>query len=521
LTFDPAAVPAWSLTIHEAINVAIGNSEAVRNLGLVDAASDTDIVRSIITTYDPLAAAALADAEWGIFDPLWTTEMQWNKIDVPPGTSFGGIGNRPPQLDTADFFTGVEQLLPYGTRFRADYVTDYLFNPDHPPTLDPNPQYFSYTQFSVIQPLCQGRGTNVTMVPIRIAAAEAERTDWQFKQEMLALVRSVETAYWTLYAHQQNLRAIDETLPQFSEVVRIRRQQAQGAAGTESDVARAESELLLYQQRRLDTLSLIAEQQLVLRNLLGLPPDDNRYISLVALPVTLRPVESICDAITTAINQRPDVLRQRLAVYVALQEQVVARDSFRPRLDFDAFWRINGLGEDLGESLDVIGQNDFHDWQLGFRMEVPLGRRTGRANIRAAQFNYERERAMLQQAAHQASFEVADAYRRILFLNQQYKIVSSRIESLRQWQEGAKAQFDNPPAGMSTVFALELYLQNLRGVLDATNNANAILADYNSALARFEEVKGTLLDVRLVEVAGDATTDVPNNLPMPEIQFQD
>jgi len=36
--------------------------------------------------------------------------------------------------------------------------------------------------------------------------------------------------------------------------------------------------MLLYEQRRLDTLSMIAEQQLVIRDLLGLSLDDNRYI---------------------------------------------------------------------------------------------------------------------------------------------------------------------------------------------------------------------------------------------------
>ena len=77
---DTASADAWQLTVHEAINVALSNSEAVRNLGLLDAGSDIDKIRSIITVYDPLAAEAAADAQWGIFDPLWTTTMQWDRI---------------------------------------------------------------------------------------------------------------------------------------------------------------------------------------------------------------------------------------------------------------------------------------------------------------------------------------------------------------------------------------------------------------------------------------------------------
>ncbi|HYO23456.1 MAG TPA: TolC family protein, partial [Lacipirellulaceae bacterium] len=192
----------WDLTVQEAVQVAIGNSEAVRNLGLVEAASRNDIVRSVITAYDPLEARSEAAAQWGIFDPLWTTSMQWDRMDIPPGTSFSGLGNRPPRLDTADFETSLEQLLPLGTRVRVDSVVNYLFNPDKPPGLVPNPQYFSYTQFGFSHPLLQGSGVDVTMAPIKIASARAEQTDWQFKQEMLALVRSVETTYWSLYAQQ-------------------------------------------------------------------------------------------------------------------------------------------------------------------------------------------------------------------------------------------------------------------------------------------------------------------------------
>ncbi len=518
---DPATMPVWQLTVHEAIRIALSNSEVVRNLGLVDARSDVDIIRARITRYDPMAAYAAAAGEWGIFDPLWTTEMQWYRQDIPPGTSFSGIGNRPPELDTADFITSLEQLLPLGTRFRTDYVTDYLFNPEKPLGLDPNPQYFSYVQFGATQPVLQGLGVNVTMAPIRIAAAEAERTDWKFKQEMLALVRSVETAYWTLYAEQQNLRSLDESLPLFREIVRVREEQARGVSGTETEVARATSEYLLYEQRRLDVRSNIAEQQLVIRNLLGLSPSDGRYLTLVALPVTSPPFQTVGDAINTAVNQRPDVLRQRIAVYVAQQERVLARDSLRPKLDFNAFWRINGLGEDLGESLEVVGENDFHDWQLGFFLQVPLGRRQGRANVREAELLIQKERALLEQTAHQASFEVADAYRRIIWLSQQYQVSSDRVSALTRWRTGAQAQFENPPAGVSTVLALELYLDNLRDFVEASIKSHAILADYNSALSRLEEVKGTLLDVRLIHVAGDATEVIPEQLPAPKINVPD
>ncbi len=514
-----AAGPAWNLTLQEAVYTAMANSEAVRNLGLVEAASKNDIVRSLITTYDPMEADALAAAEWGIFDPVFTVEALWDRQNVPPGTSFSGIGNRPPLLETADNYASLEQLLPIGARVRADVVTNYLFNPEKPPGLDPNPQYFSYHQVGISQPLLRGFGVDVTMAPIKIAAAEAERTDWQFKQEMLALVRSIETTYWGLYAQQQNLKAIERAIPSFREVVRLREEQAKGAVGAESEIARAQSDYYLFEQRRLDTLSRIAEQQLVLRNLMGLPPDDCRDIVLLAVPVTTRPFETLQAAVDTAVNTRPDVLRQRLAVYVASQERLLADDALKPQLDLNGFYRVNGLGETLDESYDSKFDNNFESWNMGFFFQIPLGRRQGRAELRAAELRMSRERALLNQTAHQASYEVADAYRRINWVYQQMQVAGNRQQALDLWSQGAKAQFDSPPPGMTTVFALELYLQNLRDITDASISANALIADYNSALARLEEVKGTLLENRMVEVAGDTTGSMPAQLPAPEIQM--
>jgi hypothetical protein len=127
----------------------------------------------------------------------------------------------------------------------------------------------------------------------------------------------------------------------------------------------------------------------------------------------------------------------------------------------------------------------------------------------------------LDQAAHQSSYEVADAYRRAIWLSQQQKVMDSRVGALTQWRVGAKAQFENPPSGMSTTNALQMYLQNLRDVIDATTQSNAIMANFNDALVRLEEVKGTLLESEMVMVDGDGTDLLPPCLPTPKLQTPD
>jgi hypothetical protein len=240
---------------------------------------------------------------------------------------------------------------------------------------------------------------------------------------------------------------------------------------------------------------------------------------LLAIPATTRPAETLQCAVQRAINSRPDVLRQRLAVYIASQERLLAENNLQPQLDLNGFWQTNGLGEDLDQSFESKNTNDFESWQMGVFFQIPLGRRQGRAELQAAQLRVSRERAMLEQTAHQASYEVVDAYRRLNWTYQQLEIAANRERALNQWSEGARATFENPPPGVTTVFALEMYLANLRDITDATFSKNALLADYNSALARLAEVTGSLLDNRLVEIAGDASDTLPSQLPPAEIQL--
>ncbi len=512
----------WPMTLNEALSIALENSEIVRSSGLIAAqSSNTDRIRAGATAYDQRIAEYNRDGSWGIFDPVLTAEMQWQRSDLPPGLSFGGIGNRPNQLDQADFDLSLDQLTPSGTRWSVDYSTDYLFNPARPASLNPNPQHFSTLQFGVVQPLLQGLGYDVNLAPIRIASAQAEQTGWEFKREMLALVRSVETAYWDMHALQRDRTVLDETIPMFAEIVRVRESQHRSDAITDSEVARAEVNLLRYEQQRMDILSNIEEQQLVLRNLLGLDPSDGRQLEAMALPRIVLPIEEPQEAVRVALNQRPDILRQRLAVYVSSQQKIVARDSLRPKLDGVGLWRMNGLDNDVGGSLGQLFGDDYNDWELGIRLEVPLGRRKAWADVRSSDLEIRRQRALLEQVAHQASFEVADAYRRIYWLHRENDVALRRISAMKRWQVGAKKVFENPPPGTDLTDALESYVDTLKGYVEASHKQHAVQSNFNSALARLEEVKGTLLAQRDIEVQGDPTDRIHEQVDLPSISQPD
>src|SRR4029079_3520733 len=69
-------------------------------------------------------------------------------------------------------------------------------------------------------------------------------------------------------------------------------------------------------------------------------------------------------------------------------------------------------------------------------------------------------------------------------------------------------RFLTPAAGVSLLQALDIYSRSIQASVTATKNAAELLAQYNTALARLEESKGTLLDEHGIYIYGDPCTEV-------------
>lgn len=500
---DPNIAPKIELSLYGAVKTAMENSPVIRASSLTETFSRVDGIRTLDTSYDQIISREEIQVALSRFDTQFEAAMFWNKEDVPPGTSFGGIGNRPPMSDRAAFEAELSQLLKTGARVRANFATDYFFIPPPLPGPNPNPQYFSTLQFGIAQPLLRGSGVETVMAPIGIAQAQASQSVWDFKQDVLAMVRSVEQAYWGLYAAQQNLKAIDTALPLYHNVIRVQQERSNVGTGDQSELAQARADLLALQRQRLATLSAIAEQELVLRRLIGMPPKDGNILILTDEPIRAPLVPDYQWTVATALQQRPDILRQRLAVHIANLDALLARDAYRPRLDLEANYGYNGLGDEINDSLDVLFGNRYNDWEVGLTFEMPLQRTAERANLRRSRFEIARETALLEDTSDRAVTEVADALRRMHWLSREYEVSALEVEAIEVWQTGAKARFENPTKDLTLVLALDLYLRNLRSYVDSSIAANETLAGYNNAMARLYEVTGTLLDQRGVIVMGD------------------
>src|SRR5207248_806998 len=262
-----------------------------------------------------------------------------------------------------------------------------------------------------------------------------------------------------------------------------------------------------YRQQRANLMSRVMAAELRLRNLMGLPPADGWNI-IPTSPPDLTLVEINTDAaLTEALANQPDLARQRLNVAIREKELLVAQNGMLPQLDFDALYRMNGLGDNLGNALTQLSTANYTDWQLGATFSVPLGRRFAAANLRTAELGFSRERAMMEQARFTTAHQLGDVLRQIRLDFEQYDEATARLKGADQWLQGARLRYQHPlPAGEGQNWLLQFlndYLMAVRFRTDAAIDTAVDLASYNADLVRLEQVKGTLLVRYGIEIAYD------------------
>src|SRR5262249_8333887 len=120
-----------------------------------------------------------------------------------------------------------------------------------------------------------------------------------------------------------------------------------------------------------------------LRNLLYLPPEDDRRIVPVSAPTSrgLRPDWGAM--VRLAEQRRPDIGELKIITEADRVRLLQAQNQALPRLDATALYRWNGLsGEMPDEEHLSTHAGQFTDWSVGINFSVPLGLRQGRALVR-------------------------------------------------------------------------------------------------------------------------------------------
>ena len=486
--------------LHDVLRLAMSTSKVVR----VDVGDG--VAASEATFFDIQAGEAGVLESLAEFDTEFQTELQSRIINRPPDSVFGPGLIQPEERDELQFNFGWTKKTVLGGR------TSVLFNPDPSYLFIPgssgfNPRHISELEFSIVQPLLRDAGRAVNLVPIEVSQIDWQRSAWDFKKSLLESVRDIVEAYWDLQAAIVAAEAVKEILPLVKEIVRIQEEAFRAEWVTAGEVAKARAQYYGFRRDYEEEKSNVHAAELRLRDLIGLRPTDNRRFVPTTKPLKDEYPVSPYQAYQVAIENQPDIVRRRLAVRVRMLERRLARNGLRPRLDFNATYRRNGLDDDLGDSLNQMFTDDFRDWELGASFVVPLGRREAAAQLRAAELNLVKEQNLLEQEIFSVNHRIQDTIRDMVYSYRQYTEAVKSLDAADGWVRGAKLRYENPnvEVGGNDVLVQNLneYLNSLRFRTAVATEKAQLIADYNTALIQIEEEKGTLLSFFGIQLATD------------------
>lgn len=517
----------WDLTLEDAVRITLANSNVMRSIGGQVLPTPSRLLSNAdfaATAYDPALAESnpLTGVESALaaFDTQFSTSVFWERNERPINISGFFTGFIAPALnqDLGTFNAQLSKTAATGTQFFFRNNTTYEYN-NNPSNLFPSVWNTNF-EAEIRQPFLQGAGTQFNRIVgpsaqpglvfrtgVVLARINTDIALADFEINVRNLVADVETAYWELYFAYRNLDAVivgrDSALQTWRKIHALYVVSARGGEAEKESQAR--EQYFLFRAQVEDALSQLYTIESRLRYLMGLAATDGRLIRPVDEPTTARVSFDWYQTRAEALVRSAELRRQRWRIEQREMELLAARNFLLPRLDGVARYRWVGFGDDLIDSdsnnpqfdnaFETLTGGDFQEWQLGLQLSMPLGFRRELANVRNAQLQLARERAVLQDQELELSHQLSDAIRN---LDRYYTLSQTnfnrRVAAARQ-VEAVQAAYETETVTLDTL------LDAQRRLADAQAAYYRSLVDYNLAIRDVHLRKGSLLEYNGVFLA--------------------
>lgn len=408
-TFEgPSTCP---LTLHDAVRIGLEQSKEV-----------------VVLAYEPSVDATLIQNAKAVFDPVKGVAAYGGQSDVQVRSEIQSFGSVADFLDTNYLrpFNRPNNLylrrnLVSGGQAELGFSTDYEDYFPQGDQLIVNPGWDSALNFQFDQPLMRGLGADSSLAPVKIAQAKYSQSRYNFMAQIRALSRDIELAYWEFASAERSHQVAKQLLTQVQSLLDEESRRAELGQSALPNVLQVKS---LYEEFRVlemeqGQLRDIAESRL--RQIMGvdlcLAPESQMYappINFNCLPLEATDngepdsASQPFEATLPFALQRPEVLAQRAVLKAAQADLLRARNDLKPDLSARVNYSVNGLDENLGNSIRTIARHEYNTWAVGVVYERPFGLRTAKADSDRAELTIAQETARLSQI----EFDISHAVRR-------------------------------------------------------------------------------------------------------------
>lgn len=455
-----------------------------------------------IARFGPALRESDVVAAQAAFDWAFVSSLNWQDTDQPRASvsipGFGGGGVVFSSNQQVNGSVGLERTFITGGTFSVNQQYGYT---DIRRTFfgsqgTPNPSTAASLVLEMNQPLLRGFGSDVGLAEIRIRENSERRAITQLEQSLISTATSIENAYWDLVSAHRDLVILTKLLERGTKVrddIRVRQV-------LDADPAQIADAVANVERRRADVLRAQRAVRSASDSLKVLMNDPRLPVGgdIVLMPTDTaldQPIEfSLIDAMTTAIDRRPDIRESILAISDASIREMIAKNAKLPQLDLTAQLSMVGLAEGIDDATSHQLEREFVDnFLLGLLLRQPLGNRAGEAGYRASRLERMQSVIAYRKAVQIAIAEVRSALDDVVT---NYRLIDQARTTQLAAAEALRTLLVKKELGQGgyTVERLNLELGQQASLAAAERSEVQALIDYNRAVARLHQAMGTALD---------------------------
>ena len=456
-----------------------------------------------VAGYEPAIEATRVIENEARFDPTFFANLTYAEETVlSPSASFVNVDPfRPSGFSSLSAQTGVRQNLPSGGQAEMSVRNQRIRRgegfDDNPQFGDPpvNPYYLNEIILRVTQPLLRDFGNEINQARITIARNNQRISVLEFRRTLEEQIATVEEAYWQLVQAVQEVRIQEDLLVETIRTADILQARAEaGADVTRVQTSQAESAVASRQAVLVRARSRVGDLSDEIKRRMNDPayPASSVVLILPGVDPLVQPVEfEPADVFDTALKARLELGQQQIRIDSAAIALNVAENNILPQLNLVGQVAFQGVDERWGGAIE--DSLDFHrpSSSVGLEFEIPFGNRLARSVLQRAQLQrrqalegYEQQINIIEQDVSVALRDVSTSWEEITKRREAVFQANDSLLAIQQRREN-----DEP---LTPVF-VQLELDSQQTLASARAEEAAAIARYNTAIARVERAKGTLL----------------------------
>ena len=472
----------------------------------------------------------------GAYDPRFSSSSYFERIESPISSFLSGGTNGSVVQNDYTASARFEGLAPkLGGNYRIEFSSIRLTSNNQFAAL--NPQYPTALTFTYAQPLLRGLKIDNNRRLIEIAKKNLSLSDAQFRQRAIETITGVQRAYWDLVFGLRNLQIQRDAVRDARTQLEHNKRLVVAGALAPIDVVAAEAQVAGFEQTLFSALEEVSRSENNLKNLIAVDRQSELWsVSLIPtddVELALPPTISLEEALRAALENRPELQQSNLVREVNEIDQKFFREQTKPQIDLVGSYGMVGLAgsisgglnpftsssqelrdrvnllslnsglprladppaqtlapELLGgyaQSIQNLFGNRYHNYRIGFQINLPLRNRTAEAQLGRSLVEGQKIATQRQQLEQSIQVDVRNALQVVRSASARLRAASVAREAGEQQYASEQRKLD---AGQSTVF---LVLDRQTALTVARGNELRAQTDLNKAFAELQRATGNAL----------------------------